>query len=106
MTIIELKDCNILNIYNTFTDGYYDEDYYGCPTCGGADVPDVFTLKVVTDKLENQELSFYEEDAVNAVENFLPWLLNNKDNFKDITLEKFVNEKLPEICEETTHEHK
>lgn len=37
MIIIELKDCNILNIYNSFTDGYYDEDYYGCPTCGGAD---------------------------------------------------------------------
>ena len=30
MVIIELKDCNILNIYNSFTDGYYDELYYGC----------------------------------------------------------------------------
>lgn len=104
MTIFELNDCNVLNIYNTFTDGYYDEDYYGCPTCGGADVPDAFELTIVTDRFENKEISFYDEAAENAVQNFLPWVLENKDNFKDITLNEFINEKLPEICEETTHE--
>ena len=59
MVIIELKDCNISNIYNSFTDGYYDELYYGCETCGGADVPDIFTLKVISDKFDDKQVSFF-----------------------------------------------
>ncbi|CYV00886.1 hypothetical protein HPA07_05815 [Streptococcus suis] len=106
MVIFELKDCNILNIYNSFTDGYYDECYYGCPTCGGADVPDTFALQVISDKFDDIEIIFFEDEAKNALHNFLPWILKNIDNFKDVTFEKFVNEKIQEICMEETDETK
>ncbi|HEM2827621.1 TPA: hypothetical protein U0646_000417 [Streptococcus suis] len=102
MVIIELKDCKILNMYNSYTDGYYDDDYYGCPTCGGADVPDTFILEVVTDKFENETIAFYEEDAKNALHNFLPWFLRNKDNFKDVSFYDFINEKVQELALEET----
>lgn len=100
MVIIELKDCNISNIYNSFTDGYYDEYYYGCPTCGGADVPDKFILTIVTDKFGNEVVTFLEDEAKNAVNNFLPWVLSNKDNFKDVSFYDFIAEKIPELAEE------
>lgn len=100
MVIIPLNDCNILNIYNSFTDGYYDECYYGCPTCGGADVPDIFTLTIVTDKFGNEEVTFTNDDAKNAVYNFLPWILSNKDNFKDVSLYDFVNKEIKELAKE------
>ena len=61
MTIIELKDCNIINMYNSYTDEYYDDDYYGCPTCGGASIPDTFILEIVTNKFENETIEFYKE---------------------------------------------
>ena len=61
MVIIELKDCNILNIYNSFTDGYY-------------------------------EVSFFDDEAENAIRNFLPWVLKNKDNFKEKIHELAVEE--------------
>ena len=104
MTIIELKDCNIINMYNSYTDGYYDDDYYGCPTCGGANVPDTFILEIVTDKFENQTIAFYEEEAENALRNFLPWVLKNKDNFKDVSPYDFVNNELKKIGMEETDE--
>ena len=104
MTIIELQDCNILNIYNSFTDGYYDEDYYGCPTCGGSEVPDVFTIKIVTDKFGDDELTFFEDEAKTAVRNFLPWILKNRDNFKDVSLYDFVNNELKKIGMEEADE--
>ncbi|WP_105248663.1 hypothetical protein [Streptococcus suis] len=104
MIIIELKDCNILNIYNSFTDGYYDEDYYGCPTCGGADVPDTFTLQVISDKFDNEEINFFEDEAKNALRNFLPWILKNKDNFKDVSFYEFVNGKVQELAMEEIDE--
>ena len=100
MVIIELKDCNILNIYNSFTDGYYDEFYYGCETCGGADVPSTFTLTVVSDKSENRNFSFFNDEAENAIRNFLPWVLTNKDNFKDVSFHDFITEKIPELAVE------
>ena len=62
----------ILNIYNSFTDGFYDEFYYGCETCGGADVPSTFTLTVVSDKFDDKEVSFHD----------------------------FIAEKIPELAEE------
>lgn len=100
MTIIELSNCNITNIYNSFTDAYYDPDYYGCPTCGGAEVPDTFELTVVTDNFGERVKEFYGEDAKNAVNNFLPWVLKNRDNFKNVTFYEFMNEKLEEIANE------
>ena len=100
MVIIELKDCNILNIYNSFTDGFYDEFYYGCETCGGADVPSTFTLTVVSDKFDDKEVSFFDDEAEIAIRNFLPWVLTNKDNFKDVSFHDFITEKIPELAEE------
>ena len=100
MVIIELKDCNILNIYNSFTDGYYDEFYYGCETCGGADIPDTLTLTVVSDKFEDKEVSFLDDEAENALRNFLPWILSNKDSFKDVSFIDFITEKIQELAED------
>ncbi|RFE01095.1 hypothetical protein [Streptococcus parauberis] len=98
MTIIELSNCNITNFYNSFTDAYYDPDYYGCPTCGGAEVPDTFELTVVTDNFGERVKEFYGKDAKNAVKNFLPWVLKNKDSFKKVTFYEFMNDKLEEIA--------
>lgn len=100
MTIIELSNCNITNIYNSFTDAYYDPDYYGCPTCGGAEIPDTFELTVVTDNFGERVKEFYREDAKNAVKNFLPWVFKNRDNFKNVTFYEFMNEKIEEIANE------
>lgn len=104
MTIIELKDCNIINMYNSYADEYYDDDYYGCPTCGGASVPDMFILEIVTDKFENQTIAFYEEEAKNALHNFLPWVLRNKDNFKDVSFWDFVTDRVQELILEELDE--
>ena len=104
MTIIELKDCNILNIYNSYTDGYYDEFYYGCETCGGADVPDILTLTVVSDKFHDRQVSFFDDEAEIAIRNFLPWVLTNKDNFKDVSFYDFTTKKIPELALEETDE--
>ena len=104
MTIIELKDCNIINMYNSYTDEYYDDYYYGCPTCGGASVPDTFTLEIVTDKFENETITFIEEEAENAMRNFLPWVLRNKDNFKDVLFWDFVTDRLKELILEEVDE--
>ncbi|MBO4109863.1 hypothetical protein J5583_06770 [Streptococcus suis] len=104
MTIIELKNCNIINMYNSHTDEYYDDDYYGCPTCGGASVPDTFILEIVTDKFENETIAFYEEEAKNALRNFLPWVLRNKDKFKDVSFSEFVNGKVQELAMEEIDE--
>lgn len=100
MIIIELKDCNILNIYNSYTDGFYDEFYYGCETCGGADVPDTLTLTVVSDKFDDKDFSFFDDEAKNALHNFLPWVLDNKDSFKDVSFIDFITEKIQELAED------
>ena len=105
MTIIELKDCNIINMYNSYTDEYYDDDYYGCPTCGGASIPDTFILEIVTNKFENETIEFYKEEAKNALRNFLPWILRNKDNFKDVSFSDFVTCMVQELILEVTDEN-
>lgn len=99
MIVIKLKDCNIINIYNSFTDGYYDEYLYGCPTCGGGMVQDVFTVTVITDKGNRESIYFYDYSAEKAMKNFLPWVLENRNSFENDTLDTFIHERLTELDE-------
>lgn len=91
MTVIfKLKDCNVVNIYNSFTDEHYDPDYYGCPTCGGADVPESFEIKIVTDKHREDCITFYGDEAAISSRLFLPWVIDNQGRFEDKELYKFL----------------
>ena len=97
MIVFKLKDCNIINIYNSFTDGYYDENLYGCPTCGGGMEPDVFAVTVITDKGHRESVHFYDDYADKAMKNFLPWVLENRNSFENDSLYTFIHERLVEL---------
>lgn len=61
--------------------------------------PDVLTVTVITDKGNRESICFYYESAGEAMKNFLPWVLENRDSFENDTLDTFIHERLSYLDE-------